>query len=266
MGERLSKAVRRNAPLALAALLALLLVPLAQAELVQDGNIRIAVSGEIIPRALPRTSLAPVKVLMGASISTTDKSTPPELNRIVLDINRHGVLQTKGLPTCSLQRLESVSAQTAQRSCSGALVGHGNVSTRIVLPGQGPFATRGGLLAFNGAYHGHPAIFAQVSNGQPLPFTYVIRFLIEHAHGAFGTALIGTVPPIASHYGYIAGINLALQRTYNAGGSRHSVLSADCPAPKGFGGAVFSFAKASFAFADGRTLSTILRRQCEARG
>jgi hypothetical protein len=258
---------RKGAPLALLVCLAALLgAGLARAELVQNGNIRIAVSGEIIPRGLPRTSLAPIKVLMGASISTTDKSTPPELDQIVLDINRHGVLQTKGLPTCSLAKLESVSAATAQRACAGALVGHGNVSTRIVLPGQGAFATRGGLLAFNGRYRGQGAIFAQVSNGQPLPFTYVIRFLVKRTRGTFGTALLGTVPPIASHYGYIAGINLALKRLYTAHGAPRSFLSADCPAPKGFPGAVFAFAKASFAFADGRTLTTTLTRQCTARG
>jgi hypothetical protein len=258
---------RKGVPLVLSVcLVALLGAGLAQAELAQNGNIRIAVSGGIEPRALPRSHPAPIKVLMGASISTTDKATPPELNQIVLDINRHGALQTKGLPTCSLAKLESVSAATAQRACAGALVGHGNVSTRIVLPGQGAFATRGGLLAFNGAYHGHQAIFAQVSNGQPLPFTYVIRFLVKHTKGTFGTALDGTVPPIASHYGYIAGINLALKRLYSAHGSQHSFLSADCPAPKGFPGASFAFAKASFDFADGRTLTTTLMRQCKARG
>lgn len=257
---------RKGTLLAIAALGAMLIGTAAQAELIQNGNIRIAVSGEIIPRGLPRSHPAPIKVLMGASISTTDKSTPPELNQIILDINRHGTMQTSGLPTCSLAKLESVSAATAQRACAGALVGHGNVSTRIVLPGQGPFATRGGLLAFNGRYHGQQAIFAQVSNGQPLPFTYVIRFLIKHTKGTFGIALLGTVPPIASRYGYIAGINLALKRLYSAHGAQRSFLSADCPALKGFPGAVFPFAKASFAFADGRTLTTTLTRQCTARG
>jgi hypothetical protein len=42
-------------------------------------------------------------------------------------------------------------------------------------------------------------------------------------------------------------------------------ISAGCPAPKGFGGAVFPFAKATFDFAGSQITST-LTRNCKARG
>jgi hypothetical protein len=253
---------------ALAALIALLCLTasLAQAEKAVDGKVIVNVNGEISPSKLPRTTLAPIQVLMEAGITTTDKSTPPELKQILLDINSHGVLQTKGLPTCSLSTLESSSGPAALRACGGALIGHGNVSTRIALPEQGVFASNGLMDAYNGVYHGHQAIFAQVTAERPITLNFVIRFEVKKSGGKFGTNLIGTVPPIASGYGEITGIDLALSRTYSLHGHKMSVLSANCPAPKGFNSVSFPFAKTSFLFADGTKAQTTLTRRCTVRG
>ena len=253
---------------ALAALIAALCLTasLAQAEKAIDGKVLVNVNGSISPAKLPRTTLAPIQVLMEAGITTSDKSVPPELKQILLDINRHGVLQTKGLPSCSLPTLESSSGPAALRACKGALVGHGNVSTRIALPEQGVFASNGLLEAYNGRYHGHQAIFAQVTSERPITLNFVIRFEVKKTHGEFGTNLIGTVPPIASGYGEITGIDLALSRTYSHAGHKMSVLSANCPAPKGFPSVSFKFAKTSFLFADNTKAQITLERRCSVRG
>lgn len=238
----------------------------AQAEQSQKGNLVASFHGGIAPQKLPRTEPAPVQVQMGGKIKTTDKTAPPKLERIVLEINRLGKIQTKGLGTCSLSKLESVAASTAKRSCATALIGHGNVTSRVDLPGQGAFASNGSLLAFNGIVKGHQAVLAQVESGQPLPLTYVIVFEVKKAKGTFGTQLIGTLPEIASEYGYISAFDLSLGVTYRFHGEEMSYASAACPAPKGFTAAVFPFAKASYEFADGRTLSAKLVRQCKVRG
>jgi len=47
---------------------------------------------------------------------------------------------------------------------------------------------------------------------------------------------------------------------------RHSFLTAGCPAPAGFGGAVFPFARISFEFLGGQNRSLTLTRNCKARG
>jgi hypothetical protein len=60
-------------------------------------------------------------------------------------------------------------------------------------------------------------------------------------------------------------VSLSLQRTFKYKGRIHSYLSAGCPAPAGFPGTTFSFAKASFGFEDGRILSGTLTRTCRAR-
>ena len=257
----------KTAALLIAAALALLgLASLAQAEQAQDGNLQVAFHGNIAPLRLPRHGMAPVSVLMGGKVKTTDKSTPPKLETIILDINRHGRLQADGLPRCPLAKLNSISSNGARKACGGALVGHGNVTSRITLPGQGTFSTNGPLLAFNGRYHGHTAIFAQVATGAPLPLTYVIVFEVRKAAGKFGTSLIGTLPPIASEYGYISAFDLALSRRYSSHGEKLSYAEAGCPAPNGFSEATFPFARASYIFADGRKLSSVLNRQCKVRG
>lgn len=247
-----------------AALLAL--AAIAGAEQSQKGNLIASFHGGIAPVKLPRTEPAPISVQMGGKIKTTDKSTPPKLERIVLEINRLGKISTKGLATCALPKLEAVSAASAKSSCAKALIGHGNVTSRVSLPGQGAFASNGSLLAFNGTYKGHQAVLAQVESGPPLPLTYVIVFEVKKKGGTFGTELIGALPEIASEYGYISAFDLSLGATYDFHGKKMSYASADCPAPQGFTQAVFPFAKASYEFADGRTLSSKLVRSCKVRG
>src|SRR5882757_5119294 len=203
---------------AITALLALALASASPGEVVRQGNLQGSFNGGISPQRLPRTELAPVAVTKGGKIATTDRTTPPKLERIVLAINSHGALQTKGLATCSLAKLDSLPSKEAKQLCAGALVGHGNVTSRVSLPGQGAFASNADLLAFNGRLHGHQAVLAQVSSGAPLPLTYVIAFEVLKTKGTFGTTLAATLPPIASEYGYISAFNLALSRRYESHG------------------------------------------------
>jgi len=263
----MSKMIKRAAVLlTLGAVGALVLANAAPAEIDENGNLRGIFNGQISPKQLPRTGGAPVGVQMGGKIKTTDKAIPPKLERIILDINRNGKLQTRGLPRCPLGKLKSISSAGARKACREALIGNGNVTSRVALPGQGAFASNGPLLAFNGRHKGRPAVFAQVATGAPLPLTYVIIFEVKKKNGTFGNSLVGTLPPIASEYGYITAFNLFLRRQYSFRGQRLSYASAGCPAPKGFPGATFAFAKVSYEFADGRSLSSVLNRSCKVRG
>jgi hypothetical protein len=225
----------------------------------------VVFSGGISPRTLPRTGTAPVGVQMGGKIKSNEPANPPVLDRIILDINRNGVLKPDGLPRCPLGKLKSISSAGAKRACGDALVGKGSVTSRVSLPGQGAFASIGQLLAFNGRYKGHSAIFAHVASGAPLPLTYVIVFEVKKGKGAFGTSLVGELPPIASSYGYITAFNLSLRRTYHSHGKRQSYASAACPAPKGFSSVNFQMAKVSYQFEDGRSVTSTLVRKCNVR-
>ncbi len=256
-----------GAALGLLALACALAASNAGAEVSRKDGVQVIFNGQISPKTLPRSGTSPVSVIMGSKISSTVQGTPPpKLERIQLKINSKGQIQTKGLATCSLGKLNSVSAQTAKKSCSKALIGHGNVTSRVSLPGQSPFASNGGLLAFNGIYKGKPAVLAQVESGPPLPLTYVIVFQVKKTHGTFGTELLGTLPPIASEYGYITAFNLSLGAKYTYKGKQMSYASAGCPAPKGLNRVTFPFAEAGFKFDNGLNISATIEGECKVRG
>jgi hypothetical protein len=253
--------------IALVAILSLGLVSLASAETAGKGNILINFHGSIAPVKLPRKGLAPVGVQMGAKIKTKDKTRPPKLEKIILDINSAGVFNTKGLAKCSLGKLNNTSSSGAHRVCGDAEVGSGNVTSRVKLPEQGEFSSNGPLLAFNGRYKGKPAIFAHVESTGKLSLTYVIIFTIQKAKGkGYGSSLVAEVPSIASGNGFISAFDLSLKRRYSFKGDKRSYVSASCPLPNGISIASFNFARSTYVFEDGTEVTSVLRRQCKARG
>jgi hypothetical protein len=257
---------RNKGLVALVSALTLSLAAVTIAEGASSGNVVVHFHGSISPRKLPRTKLAPVGVQMGGKIKTKDGTPPPRLTEILLEINKHGVIDGKGLPFCSLGKLRNASAARAKRVCGPAEVGHGNVTSRIHLREQEEFATNGPLLAFNGRYKGKPAIFAHVTSNGRLAITYVIIFQIEKANGAYGTALVAKVPSIASGSGFISAFDLSLKRSYMSGGKKHSYVSAACHLPSEVPIGEFPFARATYVFEDGTKVSEKLEKTCKARG
>jgi hypothetical protein len=256
----------RRAFILTALLLALGLTALAQAEIKQQDGLRVVFQGQLTPHALPRSGSAPVKVSVGAKISSANGSNPPQLRKISIAINRNGRLSAKGLPLCSLREIQPSTTKDALAACRSSLVGEGSFSAKVLLPQQAPFPSAGKVFAFNGTFKGKPAILAHVYGTNPIPISYTIPFAISQAKGTFGTVLSASLPQVTSEWGYVTGLQMTLGRTFSSHGKRRSYLSAGCPAPKGFPGAVFPFAKASFAFAKGKTVTSTLTRSCGARG
>ena len=266
MGQGKTKQKLTLAATASVLLAFLVLTAIAQAGISQKGDLQVSFEGGIRPSTLPRSKPSPVTVEMSGSIKTTDKSVPPRLERISLQINSHGKLSSKGLPTCNLAAISTGTGATAKRVCGGALIGHGNVTSRIAFPSQEPFLSIGGMLAFNGTYKGRPAIFAQVSSQTPLSLTYVIVFEVKKTHGTYGTALDATLPPIASGYGEISSFYMTLGRKFSSHGHNESYASADCPAPSGIREVIFKLAKATYEFEGGVKMENELNKQCKAKG
>jgi hypothetical protein len=256
-------------PLRVAALSVCVIVSaggLASAELIQDGNLRISFDGRISPKRLPRHGAAPVTVSMSADLTTTDGSPPPQLATMTLDINRHGRLNAAGLPVCKAGKLAYATTEEALRACRPALVGRGHLSAKIALPEQAPFPSEGVLLAFNARRHGRPVILGHIYGAEPLAITLVIPFAIRRIGGRFGTRLTATFPQVAADWGYLTHFEMTLGRRYSAGGRRLSYLSASCPTPKGVNRALFTMARGSYGFDDGRVLESSLVRECRVRG
>jgi hypothetical protein len=239
----------------------------AGAVITQKGNLRVKVSGEISPRALPRSVPAPIAVSIGGLVSTTDQSFPPQLRKLVIEINRNGHLDYKGLPVCRLHDIQPATNPTALSACRQALVGQGTFSAYIILKGQEPYPATGRLLLFNGRDGGHQVLLGHIYIAHPFASSFVIPFQIAaRPHGTYGTVLTADLARALGTRRYLTGIEMTLQRRFSSHGTSHSFISASCPAPKGISGAVpFSLARTSFSFADGAKLNSILTGTCSAR-
>jgi hypothetical protein len=247
------------------AVLLLAIVPCARAELVERGDLFVRFHGGLAPTALPRDALAPIRVSVHGTVKTLSGERPPALRRISLELNRGGVLDSRGLPSCHLRELVSTGDGQALANCGDALVGSGSYLANTAFPEQLTFPTSGHILAFNAVVGGRPAILAHVYGTEPVAMTRIITFHIRHRPGSYGTVLSGALPAALNRYGYVKRIDLSFFRRFVFRGVRRSYLSASCPAPRGFPGAVFPFARASMGFADGRTLSSTLTRSCRVR-
>jgi hypothetical protein len=233
---------------------------------VRQGDLIIGFDAGFAPHALPRDRVAPVRVDLDGSIATTDGSRPPQLRRISVALNRYGRLTTRGLPSCAPGELESVSSATALERCRGALVGRGRFGANVGFPGQPVVPIEGRVLAFNSSGHGRQSILVHIYASSPVRASVVLDFKVSHRRqGKFGTVVSTRIPRIASDLGYVTDISLSLGRRYRVGGRGLSFLSASCAAPSGFPGAVFAFARGSFAFANGQRLTTTVVRDCVVR-
>ena len=115
------------------------------------------------------------------------------------------------------------------------------------------------MYAFNGRWHGHPAILAHVYGTEPLPVSYTIPFELLTQRGTFGTLLRASLPEVTGDSGYITGLSL----TFGRGPRARGYVSAGCPLPPGLRIAAFPFARVDFSFSGGRKIGSTLIRSCK---
>ncbi len=250
----------------IATLLALGLATLAHAEVAQKGNVRVSFDGQLSPHTLPRSGTAPVRVAVATKIAATDGANPPQLRQVSIAINRNGHFEPKGLPVCPLRAIQPSTTADALAACRSSLVGEGSFAANVMFSAQAPFPSAGKVYAFNSTLHGRPAILAHVFGTDPVPTSFTLPFELKPAKGGtYGTVLQASLPAVTGNSSYITGLSLTLGRSFTSNGKKRSYLSAGCPAPQGFPGATFAFAKASFAFAGKQALTSTLTRSCGAR-
>jgi hypothetical protein len=223
----------------------------ATATVVQRDGLRITVLGQVQPYKLPRDHPAPVAVFISGHIATVRHAVPPQLQGMVIKVNRHGRLRPQGIPTCTIRQIQPGNTARALANCGDAVVGSGRFWATVVLPEQRPYPTRGRLLVFNGRRNGSPVLFAHIYTSQPFNSSFVITFRIKRIHeGFFATQLRADFPQALGSWGFVDRIKLTLRRKFIYHGKEHSYFNASCPAPPGARLASFPLAKASFYFSD----------------
>ena len=260
MKGRLSKATA----VCLISLLALSAAALATVE--QIGNLRVTVLSQVLPFKLPRDEVAPIAVFVSGHIGTANGETPPQLKRMTIKLNRHGLLQSQGLPTCRIPEVLASSTQQALARCGPALIGSGQFWAHIVLPQQPPYPTRGRLLIFNGG-HGHRRLLiASIYAVNPFSTSFVIPFRISHIHqGPYGTLLTASFSKALRNWGFVDRIKLTLRRKYQVAGRQLSYFNAACPAPTGTLTTTFPLALVNFDFVGGQQIQAGVRKACRVK-
>jgi hypothetical protein len=248
------------------AVAALACASLAHAAVVQEGNLRITLNSQIQPYKLPRDKPSPIAVFVAGHLQAPHGGIPSQLQKMTVKVNRHGLLQSKGLPVCRIEQLQPASTERALANCGDAVIGSGQFWAHIVLPDQGAYGSRGRLLIFNGRKNGHPVLLTHIFTSNPFFSSFVITFAIKKIKGTYGTELTASLPEALGSWGYVDRIKLTLKRKYSFKGKELSYFNSACPAPKGVKRIVFPLAEASFDFAEGLTLTTKVEKACAVKG
>ena len=232
----------------------------------KQGDVIVAFGGDIAPRALPRSGVAPVVVTIDSTFKSAEGADPPpQLRTISIGINQAGKIVDRGLPTCKVRKVQPATISAARRICGDAIVGSGHVQVRVHLANQPPFTFTGPMLVFHAKRSGGSRrLLAQVYGLKP-PSAFVLNFKIVEASGEFGTVIKTSLPKSARKWAYVTHFDMKLQRRYVYQGQHYSYVNAGCAAPEGFPGAVYKFAKSNFGFAGGNHVMTTLVRDCTVK-
>lgn len=233
-----------------------LVVAAASGDVVRAGNLEIEIEGGVTPKKLSKKTPTPITLTIEGAVKTADGTHPPALKTLELEFDKHGAIDTKGLPTCKPGQLASTLTAQAKKICGKALVGTGKVSANIAFPEQPPFNASGPLLIFNGKPKGNkPVLIFHVYAHVPAPTTFVTTAVISKAHGKYGTSTLVQIPTIVGGQGSLTSFKAKIHKTWNAKGKKTSLLTATCPTGS-------LFAHGDFDFVNGDKIEGDIAKKC----
>lgn len=252
--------------LSTAALLALAIVALAVAKsekpfVATVGNLRITANGNFSPTLLPKNKLAPITLDLSGKIETLDHTHPPAVQEVVIETDKNGSINAKGLPVCTSGKLQAQTTAKAKAICGSAIVGEGKTSVEVAFPEQAPFIVKSELLVFNGGVSGGKTkVLVHAYLSSPVSAAVVVPVTVSKIHnGRYGLKTVAKIPKIAGGYGSPLSFSLKVGRRFTAKGKQQSYLLAKCPDghlnAKGVG-----------IFSDGTRLAGSLVRTCTPKG
>jgi hypothetical protein len=216
--------------------------------------------GGFTPTTLPKHGFAPIKLHGYGKISTDDGSIPPALEEIVLWFDKHGAVETRGLPVCTMAKLRATDTRQARRNCPGAIVGTGFGKAIVYFPESKPIPASSPITIFNGPRkHGNPTVLAHAYLTVPAPTAYVVPIEIQRVHaGRYGFKTVAKIPRIAHGSGIPVYGRIKIGREWTFRGRRLSFANAGCPDGR-------LQAKGQFRFADGSFLSGSVLKLCKGK-
>lgn len=239
--------------MAIAALIAVSVAGIASAGnkpvTVEAGNLRFTFNGGFTPSKLPKKKLANITLQASGKIETKDGTHPPALKEVIVETDKNGAIDTKGVPVCKSGQLQSRDTKGAEKACGSAIIGTGTTSVEIAFPEQTPIPVNSKLLVFNGGTAGGTTtLFIHAYITVPTPAAIVTTVKIKKIHkGRYGLLSVASIPKIAGGSGSVKSFSLSV-------GKQHT-LFAKCPDGK-------LQAHATAKFADGNSASATIIRTC----
>ncbi|HMI81150.1 MAG TPA: hypothetical protein VK480_05125 [Solirubrobacterales bacterium] len=242
----------------MAALLLLVVVGSAVAIKLRAANLIITTDGGFTPTTLPKHKYAPIKLHGFGKIETEDGSPPPILETVTIWFDKHGEVETRGLPTCTPGKLAATTTKQARKLCPGAIVGTGFGKAVVVFPEQPPIPAGTPLTLFNAEpKHGNPVVLVHAHLTVPGPTTFVVPIEIQRVqNGRYGFKTVAKIPKIAGGSGIPLYARLRVGREWNYKGKRLSFANASCPDGR-------LQAKGQFRFKEGTFLQGSVFKRCK---
>lgn len=225
------------------------------------GDIVVNGEGGFTPTALPKNVDAPIALWGRGSISTVSGEYPPVLETIEFEFDKHGSVDTTGLPKCTAAKLQATTVPQARKLCPGAIVGKGRGSAVVLFPEQAPIPVSSPITIFNGPRkNGDPTVYAHAYTTVPVATTFVVPITIETIHnGRYGYRVHARIPKIAGGSGHPLKGSLRVSRKWTFKGKKHSYVNARCADGR-------LQAVGEFGFKDGTRMKGTFLSPCQVRG
>jgi hypothetical protein len=256
--------------LALGAVFAVGASAIATGTIFQVGNLVLNADGGVTPKALPKKTMAPVTVHVSGSISSKDGTHPPAFREAVIDFDKNGTVNAKGLPVCKGGQLTARSTSAAEKACPKSIVGKGSGEFEINFPEQAPVKTTSPLVLFNGGVSGGTTtLYIHAYLTRPIVTAVVTTVKLTKVHaGRYGIRSVSKVPVIAGGAGSTLKFSLQVHRTFTYKGKKQSYVVARC-ADGHFNAkiekAIFN-EEASGSVTGSSTLSGTIVKPCKSKG
>ncbi len=198
---------------------------------IRAGDLLIVGFGGFKPETLPKNVDAPIKIYGGGKIKTISGDYPPILHKLIFEFDRHGSVETRGLPICTTGKLQATDVPAARRNCPGAIIGKGRGSAVVVFPEQAPIPVSSPITLFNGPKkaNGNETVIAHAFTTVPVATTFIVPVEIERINkGVYGYRTEAEIPKIAGGAGIPLSGHITVDRKWKYKGKTLSFVNARC--------------------------------------